>query len=75
MRCFHLTLKTPNVIQIHAEGKSRTSRPARCRAEPLVPGCAGLARCYTNVEAARATCPDERAVSERRFTEIILYST
>lgn len=52
MRCFHLTLKTPNVIQIHAEG---------------------LARCYTNVEAARATCPDERAVSERRFTEIILY--
>lgn len=52
MRCFHLTLKTPNVIQIHAEG---------------------LARCYTNEEAARATCPDDRAVSERRFTEIILY--
>lgn len=52
MRCFHLTLKTPNVIQIHAEG---------------------LARCYTNEDAARATCPDDRAVTERRFKEIILY--
>ncbi|XP_022258721.1 uncharacterized protein LOC106474711, partial [Limulus polyphemus] len=52
LRCFHLTLKTPNVIQIHTEG---------------------LGRCYTNEEAARATCPDDKAVFERRFKEIILY--
>ncbi|XP_022254009.1 uncharacterized protein LOC106469744 [Limulus polyphemus] len=52
LRCFHLTLKTPNVIQIHTEG---------------------LGRCYTNEEAARATCPDDRDVFERRFKEIILY--
>ncbi|XP_076347255.1 uncharacterized protein LOC143245154 isoform X2 [Tachypleus tridentatus] len=52
LRCFHLTLKTQNVIQIHTEG---------------------LGRCYTNEEAARATCPDDKAVFERRFKEIILY--
>ncbi|XP_035228233.1 uncharacterized protein LOC118200379, partial [Stegodyphus dumicola] len=52
IRCFHITLKSINVIQIHTEG---------------------LARCYTNEEAARATCPDERAVVERRFKEILLF--
>lgn len=52
IRCFHITLKSLNVIQIHTEG---------------------LARCYTNEDAARATCPDERAVLERRFTEILLF--
>ncbi|KAF8782355.1 hypothetical protein HNY73_012651 [Argiope bruennichi] len=52
IRCFHITLKSLNVIQIHTEG---------------------LARCYTNEEAARATCPDERAVLERRFKEILLF--
>ncbi|XP_076339897.1 uncharacterized protein LOC143240770 isoform X2 [Tachypleus tridentatus] len=33
----------------------------------------GLGRCYTNEEAARATCPDDKAVFERKFKEIILY--
>lgn len=52
MRCFHLTMKTPNVIQIHTEG---------------------LAKCYTKEEAVKATCPDDRAVHERKFKEIMLY--
>ncbi|KAG8188278.1 hypothetical protein JTE90_012111 [Oedothorax gibbosus] len=52
MRCFHLTLKAPNVIQIHTEG---------------------LSKCYTKEEAVRATCPDDRAVHERKFKEIMLY--
>ncbi|KAH9389014.1 hypothetical protein TYRP_008366 [Tyrophagus putrescentiae] len=56
MRCFHLSMKTPNVIQLHTEG---------------------IERCYTNEEAARATCPLDKDVFERRndkkFKEIILY--
>lgn len=56
MRCFHLSMKTPNVIQLHTEG---------------------IERCYTNEEAARATCPLDKDVMERRndkkFKEIILY--
>ncbi|XP_054716850.1 uncharacterized protein LOC129226274 [Uloborus diversus] len=52
MRCFHLTLKAPNVIQIHTEG---------------------LGKCYTKEEAVKATCPDDRAVHERKFKEIMLY--
>ncbi|RWS26210.1 hypothetical protein B4U80_05905 [Leptotrombidium deliense] len=52
MRCFHLTLKTPNVIQIHTEG---------------------LARCYTNEEAAKNTCPSEKDVKDRKFKEIMLF--
>ncbi|XP_074594666.1 uncharacterized protein LOC141850036 [Brevipalpus obovatus] len=50
MRCIHLSLKTINVIQIHAEG---------------------LGKCYTNEEAAKATCPSEG--NTREFQEIILY--
>ena len=38
MRCFHLTLKTPNVIQIHAEGESRLLLP-------LLPSC-GHPHCF-----------------------------
>ena len=57
MRCIHLSMKTPNVIQLHTEG---------------------LERCYTNEEAARATCPLDKDVLERKtndkkFKEIILY--
>ncbi|XP_055925741.1 uncharacterized protein LOC129957449 [Argiope bruennichi] len=52
MRCFHLTLKAPNIIQIHTEG---------------------LGKCYTKEEAVKATCPDDRAVHERKFKEIMLY--
>ncbi|XP_015903977.1 uncharacterized protein [Parasteatoda tepidariorum] len=52
MRCFHITLKAPNVIQIHTEG---------------------LGKCYTKEEAVKATCPDDRAVYERKFKEIMLY--
>ncbi|KFM60337.1 hypothetical protein X975_02466, partial [Stegodyphus mimosarum] len=52
MRCFHLTLKAPNVIQIHTEG---------------------LGKCYTKEEGVKATCPDDRAINERKFKEIMLY--
>ncbi|KAI2811489.1 hypothetical protein BLOT_002666 [Blomia tropicalis] len=56
MRCFHLSMKTPNVIQLHTEG---------------------IERCYTNEEAARATCPSDKDVQDRKndkkFHEIILY--
>lgn len=56
MRCFHLSMKTPNVIQLHSEG---------------------IERCYTNEEAARATCPLDKDVHDRKndkkFKEIILY--
>ncbi|XP_023230618.1 uncharacterized protein LOC111630705 [Centruroides sculpturatus] len=52
MRCFHITMNTPNVLLIHTEG---------------------LAKCYTKEEAARATCPNDRDVIERRFKEILLF--
>lgn len=52
MRCFHLTMKTPNVIQLHTDG---------------------LERCYTNEEAARATCPLDKDVADKKFNEIILF--
>uniref|UniRef100_T1JPT2 Uncharacterized protein n=1 Tax=Tetranychus urticae TaxID=32264 RepID=T1JPT2_TETUR len=53
MRCLHLSLKTGNILQIHAEG---------------------LARCYTNVEAAKATCPTDKTLKENRSTlELILF--
>jgi len=53
MRCVHLTLKTPNVVQIFSEG---------------------LARCYTNEEAARARCPTDLDVRKRaNFKEILLF--
>jgi len=57
MRCFHLSMKTPNVIQLHT--------------------IEGLEKCYTNEEAARATCPQDKDVQERRhdknINELILY--
>lgn len=33
----------------------------------------GLGKCYTKEEAVKATCPDDRAVHERKFKEIMLY--
>lgn len=57
MRCFHLSMKSPNVIQLHSEG---------------------IERCYTNEEAARATCPTDKDVADSRtaskkFNEIVFY--
>ncbi|CAG2101069.1 unnamed protein product, partial [Medioppia subpectinata] len=33
----------------------------------------GLARCYTNEDAARATCPTDKDVLEKKFNEIMLF--
>ena len=33
----------------------------------------GLARCYTNEDAARATCPLDKDVLEKKFKEIMLF--
>lgn len=52
MRCFHLTFKTPNVIQLYTED---------------------LSKCYTNEDAARATCPSEKDIRERKFKEFMLF--
>ncbi|KAF7491320.1 hypothetical protein SSS_06808 [Sarcoptes scabiei] len=53
MRCFHLSMKTPNIISLHTDG---------------------LERCYTNEEAARATCPLDKDIQQRKkFKEIILF--
>lgn len=52
LRCFHLTMKTPNVIQLHTDG---------------------LERCYTNEEAARATCPSDKDIAKKKFKEMILF--
>lgn len=54
LRCFHLSMKTPNVISLHTDG---------------------LERCYTNEEAARATCPLDKDIGQqkRKFKEIILF--
>lgn len=52
MRCFHLSMKTPNVIQLHTEG---------------------LELCYITEEAARAKCPSDKDVAERKYTEITLF--
>jgi len=52
IRCFHLTLKSPNVIQIQTEG---------------------LQKCYITEEAARATCPSEKDIREKRYKEYTLF--
>ncbi|XP_033610097.1 uncharacterized protein LOC117282848 isoform X1 [Cryptotermes secundus] len=49
-RCFHITLRSRNVLQVRTEG---------------------LDKCYTNEDAAEATCPDE---NNAQFKDIILYS-
>jgi len=49
-RCFHITLRSRNVLQVRTEG---------------------LDKCYTNEDAAEATCPDENTA---QFKDIILYS-
>lgn len=55
LRCFHISMKTSNVISLHSDG---------------------LERCYTNEEAARATCPLDKDIGQqqkRKFKEIILF--
>ncbi|XP_066997399.2 uncharacterized protein [Anabrus simplex] len=53
IRCFHLNLRSRNVLQVHTEG---------------------LDKCYTNEDAAKATCPDEATLyGGDTSKEIILY--
>jgi hypothetical protein len=49
-RCFHITPRSRNVLQMRTEG---------------------LDKCYTNEDAAAATCPNK---STTQFQDIILYS-
>lgn len=52
IRCFHLKLRSRNILQVHTEG---------------------LDKCYTNEEAAEATCPQDDI--QDRSKEILLYKT
>ncbi|KAG1670312.1 hypothetical protein GQR58_017052 [Nymphon striatum] len=55
MRCFHISRKSPNVIQLYTEN---------------------LAKCYTNLAAARARCPGEdRLIDLKKAEEITVYRT
>ncbi|XP_069693976.1 uncharacterized protein [Periplaneta americana] len=54
-RCFHIELRSRNVLQVRTEG---------------------LDKCYTNQDAAEATCPNEKTLQQGdHFKDIILYKT
>ncbi|PSN54332.1 hypothetical protein C0J52_10680, partial [Blattella germanica] len=52
IRCFHILLRSRNVLQVRTEG---------------------LDKCYTNQDAAEATCPDEKAIQQGDISKAIVF--
>ncbi|KAJ9580595.1 hypothetical protein L9F63_024210 [Diploptera punctata] len=51
-RCFHIILRSRNVLQVRTEG---------------------LDKCYTNQDAAEATCPDEKTANQSDISKAIVF--